>query len=111
MMRARECGLVALAAALSVSSPAAATAGDVSAERGQALYKEQCESCHGRRGETKALGRSRRLADLDGAAVLAGLRGPKEATSPPRTTQARLKSGLSDDEVRSLAAYIATIGR
>lgn len=78
-------------------------------ERGQTIYRGPCRDCHGRRGELEALGQSRRLADLGAAEVVEALTTLRDA-GDLSAMQNRIKSSLTDDDIRALAAYIATFG-
>ena len=75
--------------------------------RGKALYVERCRECHGKAGQRRALGRSKRLDALAPSEVT-------EALEEFQTGRAaggmmvRAKGGLSDDDIRSLAVYVRT---
>lgn len=103
----RSLRLAAVRTAIVLSAPVVAE--EITAGQGQLLYENRCMSCHGRHGELKALGRSKPLVDLTEAEVLAKLQAVRQL-SAPRTMQDRIKSGLSDDEAREIAAYIGTFG-
>ncbi|MBB4302080.1 cytochrome c553 [Rhodobium orientis] len=92
---------------LVLSSSVAAADDAALIEHGKSLYAERCAACHGGDGRMKALGRSKRLATVPTDEVVAKLReyqGPGEH----KAMQDKMKSGLGDDGIAALAAYIAT---
>lgn len=77
---------------------------------GQMLYGDRCSECHGHKGAKKALGRSRRLNRLKRADIDAKLR-EYQMERRLRGMKDRMKSGLNDDDIRSLIEYILSLGR
>ena len=78
-------------------------------DRGEAVYRGICRDCHGREGDLEALGQSRRLAGLRAAEVVESLTTLRD-TGDFSAMPIRIKSPLSDADIRALAAYIATFG-
>ncbi|AEO49337.1 c-type cytochrome [Rhodospirillum rubrum] len=100
--------LATAAFATLIASAAPALAGDDALiSEGAALFSLSCRDCHGRAGEKAALGLSRPVAALSAAEITAAL--DERRRRPPRSMQDRIKSGLTDDDVEALAAYIASI--
>ncbi|MCW2309584.1 c-type cytochrome [Rhodobium gokarnense] len=91
------------------AAPAAANAADDAAliEHGKSLYAERCKACHGGDGRMKALGRSKRLAEVPMDEVVAKLR-DYQAPGEHKAMQDKMKSGLSDEDIAALAAYVET---
>lgn len=78
------------------------------AEWGGELYAQNCRSCHGMRGQNRALGRSRPLNTLLASEVLDHLL-PYLLPHDGRGMQDRIKSSLSEQDISDLAAFIATL--
>ena len=90
------------------TAPIAEAADDAALlEHGKTLYGQRCAACHGGDGRMKALGRSKRLAEVPGEEVVAKLR-EYQAPGDHKAMQDKMKSGLSDDDIAALAAYVAT---
>ena len=70
------------------------------AEDGAALYKSKCAACHGADAAGKPAMKAPAVKGLDEAAVKKGLEGPKHAA---------LKKGLTDDQVKAIAAYLQSL--
>ena len=102
-------GVVGLAVVLASGPAVAGDAGTADLEaRGEALYAERCRECHGRRGEKKALRRSKVLNRLDRSEIVAKLRDFQTARQA-KEMKDRMKGGLSDDDIRSLVTYVLTL--
>lgn len=84
------------------------------AKKGQALYVKQCSSCHGKQGAGKS--DYARLAGQKAHYIEMTLRGFRDSLKNS-SKQAKRKSiimeliakGLSDDDVKALAAYVAQL--
>jgi cytochrome c553 len=75
------------------------------------LYLSNCKSCHGERGQKKALGASRLIGGWEAIRTEAALNGFKEGTYGGKmkaTMESRVKK-LSTAEIKALAKYIATL--
>ncbi len=94
-----------LLGALVLSAPLAAT----DLETGKSLYREKCRDCHGSRGQSRALGKSKVLNRLETDEILAKLRAVQEgkAEEPPDVA----KSDLSEDDIQFLGIYIRSLKR
>jgi len=87
----------------------AAAAGN--AEKGKALYAK-CVSCHGAKAEKKGLGKSDVIAGWDAAKTEEALKGYKDGTRKGKGMEGVMKgqvAALSDEDIKALAAYIATL--
>ncbi len=83
---------------------------DPAFEAGRPLYAERCESCHGTRGQERAMGRSKPIARLTSEEISAKLRKHQNA-AVGSAMKDKMKSGLSSNNIRVLSDYIATFGR
>lgn len=85
---------------------------DANAAEGSRLFASYgCTGCHGNDARTPALGISRIIADIDTARdVENALFTLKYHPAPDRANQmVGIASGLNDDDIRSLAAFIASL--
>ena len=96
--------LVATSAAAEDASP------PTQISRGEDLYLERCTDCHGNNGERRALGRSRLLNRLPRTAIVNKLRQYQKAQRI-RGMKDKMKSGLVENDIESLAAYIRLFER
>lgn len=82
--------------------------GDLAA--GRALYQARCQACHGEGGEKPANGDAGVIRDLSGAAVVETL---ERYQDPPEGAPwwTALKSGLTDQEIRDVAACFPLAAR
>ncbi|MEF3191347.1 MAG: c-type cytochrome [Campylobacterales bacterium] len=79
---------------------------------GAAIYKSKCASCHGQKGEMKALGKSAPLKGLKAADVEKSLKGYKAGTLNKNGMGGVMKgqaAGLSDANIKDLAKFIETL--
>ena len=80
---------------------------------GKALFAQKCASCHGFKGEKKALGQSEVIAGWDAAKIKEALEGykgkPGYGDSPMRGVMAGVAKGLNETQIKELAEYIATL--
>ncbi|MCB9959733.1 MAG: c-type cytochrome [Rhodospirillaceae bacterium] len=77
-------------------------------EQGRDLFRGSCRDCHGSRADQSALGQSRIVAELEAEEIVAALAEIRDY-GDLSSMQNRIKSALSDDDIRALAAYIATL--
>jgi len=78
---------------------------------GAVLYAKKCASCHGQKGEKKALNKSQVIAGWENSKVEEALKGYKEGTyggAMKALMQGQVKT-LSDEEVSALAHYIGSL--
>ncbi|WP_319533629.1 c-type cytochrome [uncultured Cohaesibacter sp.] len=68
------------------------------------LYGDRCASCHGETGETRALGRSRKLSDMTAEEIEETLL-PYQLGQPARGMKEKMKSGLSMEQIEALSAF------
>jgi cytochrome c len=76
---------------------------------GKAVYTAKCQSCHGADG-TKAL-MSKPVKGLSEAAVAKAMAGYKAKTygGSKKATMENLAAGMSDEDVKAVAAYIGKL--
>jgi len=99
----------ATAAAAAATSEAESAAANIDAAK---LYATKCASCHGPKGERKALGKSAPIGGMAKGEVLEKLKGYKAGTLNLYGMGALMKTqvaSLSDAELEALAAYISTL--
>lgn len=77
---------------------------------GEAIYRERCMTCHGRRGEARALGRSKPLAGLEESVIRDRLAAAR-AGAAPKTMQDRIKAALTPEEAEALVGFLGTLRR
>jgi len=91
------------------NATAAAPAAD--AAKGKAVYAK-CAGCHGPNGERKALGKSEVIAGWDAAKTEEALKGYKEGKRDAHGMGGTMKgqaASLSDEDIKAVAAYIASL--
>ncbi len=96
-------------AAVGAAGVAAAASGD--AAKGKELFGK-CASCHGAKGDRKALGKSAVIAGMAKDEVVKKLKGYKAGTLNQYGMGALMKgqvAGLSDADIEALAAYISSL--
>ena len=81
-------------------------------EAGKEKFNSTCVACHGSNGERKALGISQVIAEIGDAGVIEGLLknirdNGKE--SGKNMAMVNTVSGLSDEDIANLSAYISTL--
>ena len=92
------CAILALAA---VSSLMAAD--------GAEIYKSKCFSCHGEKASKAALNKSQIIAGWDAAKIVASVTGYKNGEGGPmKGVMKPIASGLSDDDLKAVAATISS---
>ena len=69
------------------------------------LYDDLCRDCHGRKGLTKALGKSRGISSMESAEIKQALLSFRVSTQT-ESRGIRAKLGLSDTEIEDLASYV-----
>lgn len=77
-------------------------------EEGRTLFQSTCRDCHGSRANQSAFGQSRIIAELEAEEIVAALSEIRDY-GDLSSMQNRIKSALTDDDIRALAAYIATL--
>lgn len=80
---------------------------------GAAVYAK-CVGCHGANGEKQALGKSAVIAGEDAAATVEKLNGYKAGTLNLHGMGGLMKgqvAALSDEDIKAVADYIATLGK
>jgi ubiquinol-cytochrome c reductase cytochrome c subunit len=100
-----------LAAAYAVVAPrstAAPLTGDAAAAAGKALFQENCSTCHGLNGEGSSDGPS--LVGVGAASVDFQVSTGRMPLAAPYAQAPRGRTQFSPDQVRQLAAYVATLG-
>jgi len=78
---------------------------------GKAIFAK-CAGCHGQDGKKSALGKSAVIAGEDAATTVKKLQGYKAGTLNAHGMGALMKgqvSSLSDDDIKAVADYIATL--
>ena len=104
------CG-VAMATEANATDANATAASAGNAEAGKAAYAK-CVSCHGAKAEKKALGKSDVIAGWDAAKTLEILKAYKNGTHKGKGMEGVMKgqvAALSDEDMKALADYIATL--
>jgi cytochrome c553 len=99
----------ATAAAAAATSETESAAANIDAAK---LFATKCASCHGPKGERKALGKSAPIGGMAKDEVLEKLKGYKAGTLNLYGMGALMKTqvaSLSDAELEALAAYISTL--
>ncbi len=80
---------------------------------GAAVYAK-CVGCHGANAEKQALGKSAVIAGQDAAATIESLNGYKAGTLDKYGMGGLMKgqvAALSDDDIKAVAEYVATLGK
>lgn len=76
---------------------------------GEAVYKSKCASCHGPKASKSALNKSQIIAGWDAQKIVQSLADYKEGKGGPlKGTMKPIATGLSDDDVKAVAATIAS---
>ncbi len=76
---------------------------------GAEVYKTKCFSCHGEKASKVALNKSQIIAGWDEAKIIASVTGYKNGEGGPmKGIMKPIASGLSDDELKAVAATIAS---
>ncbi|HHH54350.1 MAG TPA: c-type cytochrome [Bacteroidetes bacterium] len=81
-------------------------------EAGKEKFNSTCVVCHGSNGERKALGISQIISDIGDAEVIEGLLKnirDKGKESGKNMAMVNTASGLSDEDIENLSAYISTL--
>lgn len=92
------CAILAIAA---VSSLMAAD--------GAEIYKSKCFSCHGEKAAKAALNKSQIIAGWDAAKIIASVNSYKNGEGGPmKGVMKPIASGLSDEDLKAVAATIAS---
>jgi cbb3-type cytochrome c oxidase subunit III len=83
------------------------------AQKGQAIFQEQCVGCHGADGKAQTdMGKTIQAADLTSGAVQGQSDSKLEKTIKSGNAKMPSFDGkLSDDEIASVVAYIRQIGK
>ena len=93
-----------------IASDLNTTTADV--EAGKAKFDSTCLACHGTNGERKALGISQVIADIGDIEkikeLLTNIR-DNGASSGKNMAMVNTVSGLSDEEILNLSAFVATL--
>ena len=82
------------------------------ANSGASIYKQKCQNCHGKNGELQALGRSDAIMGWDKAKTAEALMGYQNGTRNIKGFGGLMKKEAAPytaDEIRDIAAYIATL--
>ncbi|BCD68684.1 c-type cytochrome [Nitratiruptor sp. YY09-18] len=106
---AAAAGATAAKEAATKAEPKAAAA--PAADKGKELYTK-CASCHGQKGNLKALGKSGIIAGMSKDELIKKLKGYKAGTLNQYGMGALMKgqvAGLSDADIEALAVYISTL--
>jgi len=76
---------------------------------GAEVYKAKCFSCHGEKAVKPALNKSQVIAGWDAAKIIASVNGYKNGEGGPmKGVMKPIASGLSDDELKAVAATISS---
>ena len=88
---------------------AIAAASTLMAADGAAVYKAKCFSCHGDNAAKSALNKSQIIAGWDEAKIIASVTGYKNGEGGPmKGVMKPIAAGLSDDDLKAVAATIAS---
>ena len=75
---------------------------------GEAVYKSKCASCHGPKASKSALNKSQIIAGWDAEKIILSIADYKEGKGGPmKGVMKPIATGLSDDDVKAVAATIA----
>ena len=76
---------------------------------GESIYKSKCFSCHGEKASKAALNKSQIIAGWDAQKVIQSISDYKEGKGGPmKNVMKPIATGLSDDEIKAVAASIAS---
>lgn len=76
---------------------------------GAEVYKAKCFSCHGEKAVKPALNKSQVIAGWDAAKTIASVNGYKNGEGGAmKSVMKPIASGLSDEELKAVAAIIAS---
>ncbi|MGB5866933.1 MAG: c-type cytochrome [Arcobacteraceae bacterium] len=72
---------------------------------------QACQKCHGAKAEKVALGKSKVLATLSEAEIIANMKGYKDGTfgGQMKAIMVPQANKLSDEDIAAVAAYVQTI--
>lgn len=78
---------------------------------GVALY-QKCISCHGAKGEVKALGRSEAIANWSVERNVAALKGYRDGTygGPMKALMKGQVANYSDAQIQAVSEYVVSLG-
>lgn len=81
---------------------------------GDSLYKSSCTSCHGVKGETKAMGKAQAIQGMKSAAVVKALNeygsGIRQSTLPvTKAIKSKFITTHSEKEIQEVADYISKL--
>ena len=105
------CGVAMAGEANATDANATAAAPAAGAADGKALYAK-CVSCHGAKGEKKALGKSEVITGWDAAKTEEALKGYKAGTRNVHTMGALMKgqvASYSDEDIKAVSEYISKL--
>jgi cytochrome c len=88
---------------------ALAAVSSLMAADGAEIYKSKCFSCHGEKAAKSALNKSQIIAGWDATKIIASVTGYKNGEGGPmKGVMKPIASGLSDDDLKAVAATIAS---
>lgn len=78
---------------------------------GADIYNGACKTCHGAKAEKVALGKSKVLATLSEAEIVANMKGYKAGTfgGPMKSIMVPQAQKLSDADIEAVAKHVQTI--
>ncbi|MBV5278100.1 MAG: c-type cytochrome [Campylobacteraceae bacterium] len=86
-----------------------AAASTLMAADGAEIFKAKCFSCHGEKAAKSALNKSQIIAGWDAAKTIASVTGYKNGEGGPmKGVMKPIASGLTDDDLKAVAATIAS---
>ncbi len=96
-----------------VIAPSYGQANNKNADKGQKIFEEQCVGCHGPDGHAQTeMGKKVKAADLTSSAVQQQSDSQLEKViKDGKDKMPSFDQKLSDDEIRSVLAYIRRIGK
>ena len=89
---------------------AIAAVSSLMAADGAAIYQSKCFSCHGDKAAKAALNKSQIIAGWDAAKIVASVNGYKDGSygGAMKGVMKPIASGLSDEDLKAVAATIAS---